>query len=330
MKQSLYAVAVTVFVLVAANAALAQVPQKTPAPDQATTTVKQSLSLAQRGRCKESLQLFRQNASHLADKEFKLKSGVAILHCAMSRGQSDTALETIQLLNREFPHDPEVLYLTTHAYSDLSTNAAMELARIAPDSYQAREMNAEALEIQGKWQDAAAEYRKILEQNPELPGIHFRIGRLILSQPETPTMQEDAKKEFVAELRIDPNNAGAEYILGEFARQQSQWAEAIQHFSTAVKLDPGLTDALLGLGSAYLADGKAQEAVAPLEAYVKLQPGNPAGHYQLAMTYNRVGRRDDAKREAERQRETAEKIEQEKQKNAPPPTSSEQPTGPPQ
>jgi hypothetical protein len=53
-----------------------------------------------------------------------------------------------------------------------------------------------------------------------------------------------------------------------------------------------------------------------LETYVKLQPGNPAGHYQLALAYSRSGRKEDAKREAALQKETAEKIEQEKQKSA--------------
>jgi len=318
------------FVLVATSSALAQVPQRAHAPD-AVASAKQSVSLAERGSCKEALQLLRKSAPHLANKELKLKAGVATMRCAMNREQTDAALEAIQILNREFPHDPAVLYLTTHAYSDLSTRAALELARTAPDSYQAHEMNAEALEMQGKWDDAAAEYRKILERNPELSGIHFRIGRLIVSKPETPTMREDAKKEFEAELKIDPNNAGAEYILGEFARQEGQWEEAIEHFTKATKLDAALTDSLFGLGTSFLGDGKPGEAIPPLETYVKLQPGNPAGHYQLAMAYNRAGRKEDAKREAALQLETAEKIEQEKQKaeNVPQPAGAAQQSGPP-
>ncbi len=50
-------------------------------------------------------------------------------------------------------------------------------------SYQAHELNAEALEMRGKWDEAAKEYRAVLQQNPRLPGIHFRLGRLLLSKP---------------------------------------------------------------------------------------------------------------------------------------------------
>jgi hypothetical protein len=63
---------------------------------------------------------------------------------------------------------------------------------------------------------------------------------------------------------------------------------------------------------------------------VKLQPGNPAGHYQLAMAYSRAGRKEDAKREAALQRETAEKIESQKAANAPKPTGSIEQPRPPQ
>src|ERR1700739_1363652 len=172
----------TLFVLMAIRPVVAQVPPKTPAIDP-SAAAKQSLSLAEHGKCKEALQLLRKSSPHLTDKELRLKAGVVTVRCAINRDQADAAVEAIQMLNREFPHDPEVLYITTHAYSDLSTRASLELARNAPDSYQAHELNAEALELQGKWDEAEKEYQGILAKNPDLPGIHFRLGRLLLSRP---------------------------------------------------------------------------------------------------------------------------------------------------
>jgi tetratricopeptide (TPR) repeat protein len=319
----------TLFVLIAIRPVMAQVPQKAPAVDP-LAAAKQGLSLAERGKCKEALQLLRKSTPHLADKEIKLKAGVATVRCALNLEQTDAAVEALQILNREFPHDPEVLYVTTHAYSDLSTRASVELATTAPNSHQAHEMNAEALELQGKWDDAEKEYQSILDNDPSLPGIHFRMGRLLLSRPNPAADASDrAKEQFRKELEIDPHNAGAEYVLGEIARQESQWNEAIEHFTKVTKLDPGLTDALLGLGMAFVAEGKPVEAISPLETYVKLEPANPAGHYQLAMAYSRAGRKEDAKREAAQQRETAEKIESQKAANAPRPTGSTEHPEPP-
>ena len=251
-----------------------------------------------------------------ANGDLKLKAGVATVRCAIGNDQTEVAVEAVEMLNREFPRDPEVLYVTTHAYSDLSTRASLELARTAPDSYQAHEMNAEALELQGKWDDAAKEYQAIMKQYPTVPGIHFRLARLYLSKPDTEgNAGEKAKKELESELEIDPQNATAEYLVGELAREAAQWDEAIGHFSRSAKLDPSFADAFLGLGMSYVSASKFTEAIPPLETYVKMQPGNPAGHYQLAVAYSRTGRMEDAKREAALQKTTAAKIEQEKEKN---------------
>ena len=202
------------------------------------------------------------------------------------------------MLSRDFPHDPDVLYLAVHAYSDLSTRASQELAQSARNSYQAHELNAEALEIGGKWDEAAKEYRAVLQQNPRLPGIHFRLGRLLLSKPNPgPSGSRRREKEMEQEIEIDPSNAGAEYVLGELARQAGQWPEAVVHFSRASKLDAGFGDAFLGLGSSLMSQKKFPEAIAPLETAVKLEPANPTAHYSLAVAYTRAGRKEEGEKE---------------------------------
>lgn len=293
----------------------AQTPRSASAADPSVAAQK-GVSLAESGHCGEAVPLLKKFTPQTTNKELKLKAGLAMVRCAMTLGRTDVAINAIQLLNRDFPHDPDVLYVTTHAYSELATRASLELVQSAPTSYQAHELNAESLEMQGKWEEAAAEYRAILKLNPNLPGIHFRLGRYILSKPETPTTAEDAKKEFEEELKLDPNNAGAEYVLGELARQAQHWDDAIDHFSRATKIDAIFADAFLGLGMAFVSAGRHAQAIAPLEAYVKQQPGNPAGHYQLAIAYNRVGRKEDASREAALQKKTAEDLDADKRKTA--------------
>ena len=109
------------------------------------------------------------------------------------------------------------------------------------------------------------------------------------------------------ELKADPNNAAAEYVLGELARQAREFPEAAEHFSRAAKLDPTFVDAFIGLGKSLVAAGQTPEAVAPLEAAVKLEPENPVALYQLAYAYRRVGRTQDADRELEVYRQTNER-----------------------
>src|SRR5262249_24375807 len=163
---------------------------------------------------------------------------------------------------------------------ELASRAAHELATNAPASPQARKLDAEAFESQGKWDDATAEYRKILEEDPRQPEIHYRLGRILLSK--TPPATEGARKEFAAELKDNPVNASAEFMLGEIDRQAGQWDGAVQHFSQAAKLDDGFLEAFLALGVSLNSAQKFSEAIAPLEHYTKAEPGDPAGHYQLA------------------------------------------------
>ena len=281
----------------------AQVLSKTPAAD-ASSFAERGISLAEKGRCREALPLLKK-AGHLADKQLKYKALMSSARCAMSLDQTETAVEALLVLNREFPRDPEVLYTTTHFYSELASRASQELAATAPTSAQAEELEAEAFESQGNWDKAAAQYKKILEQDPGAPGIHYRLGRISLSA--SPPQPDEAKKEFEQELKTDPNNASAEFMLGEGSRQAGQWDDAARHFSRASKLDEGFVEAYLALGMSLNSAGKFSEALVSLESYVKMQPGDPAGHYQLATAYARTGRKQEAEREVALQREAAAK-----------------------
>jgi tetratricopeptide (TPR) repeat protein len=268
------------------------------APKPAPLTAQRAIALAQNGRCEEALPALKRASQLGTDKTTKRTAAFAGVRCAMLINQTGPAVDFLQTLNREFPGDPEVLSLSVHTYSDLSTRAAQQLAATAPNSVEAHKLNAEALESQGKWDDAEKEYKAILQRNPQLPGIHFLLGRLLLSKPDPgPTAAEDAKKEFEAELAIDPTNAGAEYVLGELARQQTQWPDAIKHFSRATELDASFGEAFLGLGTTFLTEKRFAEAIPPLQTAVKLEPRNPGAHYSLATALSRAGRKEDADKE---------------------------------
>jgi tetratricopeptide (TPR) repeat protein len=221
----------------------------------------------------------------------KRRLGFAGVRCAMTLNSSEDATRFLDVMNREFPHDPEVLFLAVHLYSDLSIRASEELLYTNPGAPQVHQLNAESLEAQGDWKHALEEYRVVLERQPNMRGIHYQIGRLILSQPKTPTTFADASKEMQAELRIDPYNAGAEYVLGEIARQEDRWPEAIDHFTKATKLDAGFGDAFIGLGRSLMAVDRVADAVPPLQTAARIEPQNPTSHYYAAIALRRTGRK---------------------------------------
>ncbi len=293
----------------------AQLAKKPATTADSSVVAERGTKLAESGHCAEAMPLLKKSFPLTTDKDLKLKLGFDAVRCAMTLNQPDVAVDFLRLLNRQFPRAPEVLYLTVHIYSDLSLRASQELAETAPTSNEAHQLNAESLEVQGKWEEAAAEYQRILKDSPRAVGIHFRLGRLLLSKPDPEgSLVEQAKQEFKQELEIDPTNAGAEYVLGELARQAQQIPEAIEHFSRATRLDAGFVDAFLGLGMALVFDKQYSEAIPPLETVEKSRPTNSTGHYYLSIAYGRVGRKSDAEREALLHKQT---LEEERKKAQP-------------
>lgn len=281
---------------------LAQAQKSAPATKKTTDALspENAIALGEQGHCKEAVSgLRRALTSTTTSADIKRKAGLLGVRCSLSLDNLDDTLDFAHLLNLQFPRDPEVLYVLVHAFSDLSSRTAQNLGRTAPSSISAHKLNAEALEMQGKWDEAQHEYENMIAKEPNSPGLHFLLGRLLLSRPDANNAQaaERAKQEFQKELKIDPRNAAAHYVLGELARQDENWDEAIAQFSAAAKLDPNFPEAFLGWGFCLVNAQRFQEAIAPLRVAERLAPGNPAVHYSLATALVRTGQKEEAQKE---------------------------------
>ena len=222
------------------------------------------------------------------------------LRCSMTVDNREATTDFIHLLSRQFPKDPDILFIVVHAYSDLSSRTAQDLARTAPQSLPAHKLNAEAYEMQGKWDAAQHEYEIMIEKDPNAPGTAFPAWPgCFLSRPDAgPNAPERAKEELKKELQIDPNNAGAHYILGELARRANNCAEATPRIlSKPQNSIPTLLRPFLAGASALVDLKKYEEAIPPLRAAEKLTPGNPAIHFSLATALARTNQTQEAEKE---------------------------------
>lgn len=261
-------------------------------------TPEKAINLAEQGRCGESIPALKHAMAATVAAEVRKQAGVLGVRCSLSMDDRDSTNEFIRLLTRQFRKDPDVLFVIVHAYSDLSTRTAQDLGRDAPQSIAAHKLNAEALEMQGKWEPAQLEYEAIIQKDPNVRGIHFLLGRLLLSRPDAgPEAVERARQEFLKEITIDPRNAGAHYILGELARRDERCEEAIPQFSEAIKFNPSFAEAYLGNGLCLVSLKKYEEAVSPLLSAERLTPGNPEIHHTLATALRRSGHTEEAEKE---------------------------------
>lgn len=277
--------------------AFAQTSKALPA-SRVPVSPEKAISLAKQGRCRESIAGLKHAMATMVAVESRKEAGVLGVRCSLAVDDRDSTDEFIRLLSKQFPKDPDVLFVIVHAYSDLSTRTAQDLGRTAPDSLAAHKLNAEALEMQGKWEAAQFEYEAMIKKDPNAPGTHFLLGRLLLSRPDAgPDVAERAKQEFAKEIQIDPGNVGAHYVLGELARQDGKCDEAMPRFAEATNLDPNFAEAYLGQGLCLVTLKKYEEAIAPLRTAERLMPENPEVHNTLATALQRSGHKEEAAKE---------------------------------
>src|SRR6185312_16148904 len=161
--------------------------------------------------------------------------GLHLQRTYMGLGKDADAVSVALDLSRRFPDDPEVLYHTGRLFSNYAYLQTMKLQRVAPDSVWLHQAAGEANESQQLWGAAVREYEQVLAMAPNRPGIHFRIGRVLLAQAGQPdgdvaSLTARARQQFELELQRDPTNANASYELGEIQRRAGELEPAVASF----------------------------------------------------------------------------------------------------
>ncbi len=253
-----------------------------------------AMSLSEIGRHQEALAgLERAFQQRPADTALRRMVGLHLQRSYTELARDGDAVAVALELSRLYPDDPEVLYHTGRLYGNYAYLQTIKLARIAPDSVWLHQAAGEANESQGLLDEAIREYRQVLAMAPSRPGLHFRLGRVMLSRAVQgngdATAEAEASKEFERELQIDPTNANAAYELGELQRKAGRLDQAITFFRRAVDAYPEFEEALVGLGRTLVAAGDAAAALPHLQKAVSLNPRDEVAFYQMAQAHRALG-----------------------------------------
>ena len=218
-----------------------------------------------------------------------------LVECYLSVQQEEQALPYVQRLRQMAPHDPNVLYLSSKVYMNLWNGAFQLMLARAPNSYHVRLIQAEALEAQERFGEAAPEYREILKIAPQLANIHYQLGRAILQGQTTAATDGEALAAFRKELELNPSHTGALTEIGELHLKKSEREEASRTFLQAIQLNSRDVRAKVGLAKVLIGEKQWGQALEHLEAAVKLAPYDEAVFYNLMLAYRGLGRAADAK-----------------------------------
>jgi tetratricopeptide (TPR) repeat protein len=280
-----------------AQATLEQALKQKPGDPHARTFL--ALSRAAAGRCDVAANDLSAAFTTSQDADLRRLAGVALAQCHMAHNRLDAALAVVVELERQFPADADVLYEAAKLHWKAWNDVVFQMFQKTPASYRVNQVSAEIFEVQGRYADAVAEYRKAIEKNPAAVNLHFRLARALLMQSHAVEAMNEAREQFAAELKLNPSDAVAEYEIGQILVAENKLQQAAPRFERALALAPDFAEALLAVARLRSEAKRYDDAIPLLERAAGLQPENESVHYNLMLAYRNMGRNADALREKE-------------------------------
>jgi tetratricopeptide (TPR) repeat protein len=253
-----------------------------------------ALAQAATGACATATSTLSAQFSGGGNADLRRLAGIGLTQCYLAGNRFDEAYPIVRQLQAQFPADADVLYQAAKLYNRAWNDTITKMFQNTPASYRVNQLSAEIFEIEGRYAEAVAEYRKAMAKAPAALDLHYRLGRALLMESHAPESLARARQEFEAELRLNPNDAVAEYQVGQILAVEQNNPAAEARFERAAELNPNFAEALVALGKLRLAAKRLPEAVTLLERAVQLQPKNEAARYNLMMAYRNSGRTADA------------------------------------
>jgi arylsulfatase A-like enzyme/Tfp pilus assembly protein PilF len=216
-----------------------------------------------------------------------------------------------------------------------STGLLKEVLARDPDLIDTRNLLAMFEQKLNRTQEAAEDFRKVLERDPANLLAHYNLGlqyfqlhqlddalreleaTLTIGLPRGESVEQltqpseemlgkiwlekgdsaRAREQYDHLLTIFPRDFAAHYNLGWIASQERNWAEATRQLRAALEIEPNNASAHNALGTVYLQAGSFTEARAEFDDAIKLDSNLPQVHYDLGLVLSKMNKRNEAVRE---------------------------------
>jgi tetratricopeptide (TPR) repeat protein len=142
-----------------------------------------------------------------------------------------------------------------------------------------------------RFEEAAAECRRALRFEPDLPGAHLALARILVEQSDPA-----ADEELAAAMREEPPDAESLYDLGVALLREDRAAQAAVYLERSTLLEPRLWAGFFQLGRARLRLDQPVAAVPPLRKATELKPDSFSAFYLLGRALIDAGKTDEGRR----------------------------------
>jgi tetratricopeptide (TPR) repeat protein len=259
-------------------------------PDDGTARAFLAMTKAALRNCDEARREFAMNS----DEKLARMSGIAAVECLASKGDLAGASFLIGAIETRFPNEPDVLYESAKVHRKAWDAAVLGLYQRSPGSFRVNQISAEVFESEGKYGEAAAQYAKAIEKAPEALNLNYRLGRCLLLKGSGNENLEEARRQFEAELKLNPHDAAATYQVAQILAAQQRPEDARAKYEEALRLKPDFAEAMIAVGRSQASQKQYAEAAKLFEKAAAIQPDNEAAHYNLMVAYRELGRTSDA------------------------------------
>jgi tetratricopeptide (TPR) repeat protein len=137
---------------------------------------------------------------------------------------------------------------------------------------------------------AITEFRRAIEENPRLPGVHYLLAAILLATGGDESHMADAEVELKKELVISPRDSMSYTALGKIAVTRHNYPEAETYLKKAILLGPRSPDAYLYLGQVYFDTNRSAEAETTLRQCIDLTTDISRNRYQVQKAHFLLGR----------------------------------------
>jgi len=165
-----------------------------------------------------------------------------------------------------------------------------EAVKFAPRYGDAHNNLGIALLLQGKRDEAAAQFERALEIDPDDANALVNVANALLEQGNT----GEAIVKYRRAIEVMPANVDARNNLGIALAQQGNLDEAVAEYRAAVALQPNDASLRASLANGLLLLGKIPEAATQALEGVKLDPENPYALYNLGVAQYTMRRTEEA------------------------------------